>query len=318
MTFEVIIHAIEGVLTLLVIGAVGYILARGKWFSPDSKLLLPKLVTVVSLPPYMIYNISNSMTRDELLHLVYGSVVPFISISLAFGASILIARLIKTGQKRRGIFCTSFTASNTVFIGIPVNIALFGEEALPYVLLYYFANTIFFWTIGNYLVASGGEGPKPKILSKATFRQIVSPPLLGLFIGVTLVLCGLKLPPFLNSAAMHLGALTTPLAIMILGIILQGMPLKSIRLDLDLLFVMFGRFIFSPLTIMLLAHFFPLPPLMYKVFVIQASLPVIASVAMLATYYKSDAEFGAVSVSATTLFSIITIPIFMVIVTYTV
>ena len=316
MSVELVLHAVQSVLTLFILGGAGYVLARAGWFSADSKALLPRLVTLVALPPYMIYNITGSMTRQELLDMFYGSAVPFISIFSVFGLSLFLARLIKPKPGRRGIFCTSFAASNTVFIGLPVNVALFGSEALPYVLLYYFANTLFFWTVGNYMLAADGKGPKPAIVSLSSLKQVFSPPLLGLFTGVGLVLAGLKLPPFLNSAAMHLGSLTTPLALMIIGITLQSMKLRQIKLDRDLLLIFFGRFILSPLSIILLSRLFPMPELMFKVFVMQASLPVVVSVGLLSSYYKSDVEFGTVAVSATTLAAMLTIPVYMLIVTF--
>ena len=44
-----------------------------------------------------------------------------------------------------------------MYIGLPVNLALFGDEALPFVLLYFFANTVFFWTVGNYSISHDKE-----------------------------------------------------------------------------------------------------------------------------------------------------------------
>ncbi|MDR0339428.1 MAG: AEC family transporter, partial [Desulfovibrio sp.] len=112
MDIDVVWHAVQSVLTLWVIGGTGYLLARAGWFSPDVKVLLPKLATLVALPPYMLYNITSSFTRDELLHLVYGTVVPVISILLCFGLSLALGKLIKVRPKRRGLFYTGFTASN--------------------------------------------------------------------------------------------------------------------------------------------------------------------------------------------------------------
>ena len=55
-----------------------------------------------------------------------------------------------------------------------------------------------------------------------------------------------------------------------------------------------------------------MPELMYKVFVIMASLPVMIQTVVLSSLYKTDTEYATLVVSATTLLSIITIPIYMV------
>lgn len=311
---QVVWHAVQSVLTLCILGGTGYVLARSDWFTPESKALLPRLVTVISLPAYMLYNITNTFTHDELLHLAYGALVPVISIAFTFCLSLVLAKLIKVRPKRRGIFYSGFAASNTIFIGLPVNLALFGEAALPYVLLYYFANSAFFWSIGNSLIAADGEGAKEKICSVATLRRVLSPPTAAFLLGIVMLLVDIRLPPFLNNAARYLGNLTTPLILLFLGVMLQGVRLRGIRMSRELAFILIGRFVISPLSIVTITHFIALPELMRQVFIIQSSLPVVASVSLLSSYYNTDPEFGTVAVSATTLLSIVTIPVFMILV----
>ena len=53
--------------------------------------------------------------------------------TLAF--ALLVAKVTRVDRRHFGLFCASFTTSNTVFIGLPVNLALFGDAAAPYVLL---------------------------------------------------------------------------------------------------------------------------------------------------------------------------------------
>lgn len=137
----VFLHALQGIFGLLLIVSLGYMLARKGWFSPETQILLPRLVTSVALPPYLFYTIIHSFGRDDLVHLLYGSLFPLLSILLTFAVALLVARIARVERRHLGLFCTSFATSNTVFIGLPVNLALFGESAAPYVLLYFFANT---------------------------------------------------------------------------------------------------------------------------------------------------------------------------------
>lgn len=50
---------------------------------------------------------------------------------------------------------------------------------------------------------------------------------------------------------------------------------------------------------------------MEKVFIIQSGLPCMMQISILSAYYKTDAEFGALMVSLSTILSVITIPIAM-------
>ncbi len=312
MDFDLVLHALGSVMTFFLIGWVGYALAKRHWFSNENKTLVTKIITLVALPPYLLYNINTSLTKDEVRHLAYGVVPAFASIITLLGLGFLLTRLLPVPKNRRGAFIGSFTFSNTIYIGLPVNMALFGAQALPYVLLYYFANTSLFWSIGNYLLATDGEMEKPRLLSMATVKKIMSPPMFGFMAGLLLLSLDVKLPAVLANTAKTLGGMVTPLVLISIGVTLCELGFSKIRLNLELLLILVARFVLSPFTIIILTWFIPMPALMRKVFIIQASLPVMSSIAIMASYYKSDAEYATVAVSASTLLSIFTIPFFMV------
>ena len=78
------------------------------------------------------------------------------------------------------------TCSNTIFIGLPINLAIFGEKAVPYVLLYYIVNTSFFWTIGVFEIAKDSAIRKQATLSfhpLIFLKKLFTPALLGFMIG---------------------------------------------------------------------------------------------------------------------------------------
>jgi len=185
------------------------------------------------------------------------------------------------------------------------------------VLLYFFANTTFFWTVGNYCLSRDGQSGRPpeKILSPATVKRVFSPPLMGFFAGVAMVMLDYHPPKFFMDAARYVGGMTTPLAIIFIGLTLASVSFKDLKPDRDVLALLIGRFTLSPLVIyglIRLSPLSPLPPLMAKVFIIQASLPVISSAALLAGYYRADVRFASVVVSLSTLLMLATVPAYMV------
>lgn len=311
---EVLHKSADAVLSLFLMGLVGYILTRKNWFGPESRSLIPRLVTVIALPPYLFVNILNTFNRDELASLIFGVLVPALSIGLVFLASLAARRLMKVARGRRGLFVVGWTSSNTMFIGLPVNVTLFGPEALPHVLLYFFANTVFFWTVGNYFLSLDGPREPEPLFSRSGLKRVFSPPLLGFGLGLLLVVIEIRPPDFFMSAAAYIGSLTTPLAIVFIGITLASVSLKSVHIDRDVLAVLFGRFILSPLLVIALSRFIELPSLMVKVFIIQSSLPIVSSAVLLAGYHQSDTAFASVAVSLSTLMAIGTIPFYMIII----
>ena len=307
-------RAIESVLTLFLLGLVGFILYRRKWISQETKELLPKFIVVVILPPFLLHHITSGFERDSLLHLVRGAIVPAISIMLTYLISCVVAVVFKIDKKRRGVFGAAWGFSNTMFIGLPVNMTLFGEEAVSYVLLYYFGNTLFFWTIGNYIISRDGGQKHIRLFSVATLKQVFSPPLQAFVVGIIMVLCGISMPGFIQEALDSIGSMTTPLALMFIGMTLAAMNFQNLKIDRDVILVLIGRFIVSPLTMLLTIAFIDLPPLMTKVFIIQSMLPVGAMIAVMPSYFNADAEYGSVLVSLSALLSMIVLPLGMVLV----
>ncbi|HIX40654.1 MAG TPA: AEC family transporter [Candidatus Desulfovibrio intestinigallinarum] len=307
--------ALQGVLGLLLISLVGYVLAAKGWFDAHAIITMPRLITCVALPPYLFYTVSHSFQRDQLLHMIYGSLIPFVSMLLTFALAYLLARLFRVKEARRGLFCTGMSASNTMYIGLPVNLALFGDEALPFVLLYFFANTVFFWTVGNYSISHDKEELRAKASLLTNARHIFSPPMIGMLCGAALVLFSIRLPGFVESFARYLGNMTTPLALIFIGTTLYQMDLRHLHIDKDLVLGVMGKLVLAPLLLAVMLYFLPdVPDLMRKVFIIQAGLPSILQTALMSAYYDTDPQYGALMVTMTTVLSILTIPLTMTLV----
>lgn len=306
----VLLHAFAGIFSLLLVVAIGYGLAWLGWFPEPCRKLLPKLVTNVSLPPYLGCTIVSSFRRDSLLQLLSGSLVPLLALASLFAIAWFLGRAMRVSPRRFGLFCASISNPNTIFIGIPVNIALFGQEALPFVLLYYFPSTFFFWTVGNYFISRDESQSQPRA-SAFAWQKIISPPMYGFLIGLAIVCANLPVPDFIYEAARITGEMTTPLALVFIGITLQGMDYAKLRINRDISVALAGRMLLSPLLMWALVSLFKLPRLMGDVFIIQSSLPVLMQVAILSAYYDTDPDYGSLMVCSSTILSIVIVPIYM-------
>ena len=320
----VLLQAFGGVFSLLLVVGVGYVLAALGWFSPESRRLLPRLVTNVALPPFLLCTILRSFGREDPAHMLQGALLPLVAMVLMYALAWVTGRAARVDRRHFGLFCACVSNPNTIFIGIPVNMALFGEAAVPYVLLYYFASAAFFWTVGNYAISrderAGGSAARREEAGAVPaesrlagrLKNIVSAPMLGFLAGFLLALLEVEPPRVILDAARLVGGLTTPLALIFIGVTLQGMELRRLHLTRDMLLALAGRMVASPLLMWALLPFFGLPELAGRVFVMQASLPVLMQVAILSGYYGTDPEFGSLMVSLSTLACAVTIPVWMV------
>ena len=300
----------ESVLSIVVMVVIGYILTHKKWFDEKSTNLIVKLITNISLPALMVYTLMSSFSKEQLKSSAFYLIVPFMSIFIAYFIGMFLSKVLKITPSRKGLFVSLFFNSNTIFMGLPINEALFGPSSVPFVLLYYIANTTLFWTLGIFEITKDGSGPNNKTLSLDTLKKIISPPLMGYIVGVILIMLGVKLPIFIMDSCKYLGNLSTPLSMMFIGVTIYSIDIKKLRFSIEMFTIMLGRFLVSPIIVIILCVFFPMPKLMKDVFVIQAAMPVMTNSAIVSKAYDADYEFAAIMISVTTLASIFVIPIY--------
>ena len=307
---------VESILSIVLIIVTGYIFTAKGWFDEKIGKVFSRIIINIALPAYMIWNLMSTFSKELLLNLAPGLVVPFTSIVVCLVVGYAISKLIGIAPNRQGTFRSMFSLSNAIFIGLPVNLALFGETSMPFVLLYYIANTTLFWTVGVNGISNDGMSGQGKVPISEVLRKIFSPPLLGFIAAIVLIMLGVSLPHFILDTCKYLGNLTTPLSMLFIGIAMHGVKLKNIKLSKDMVAIIFGRFIVAPLIVMVITYAIPLPILMKKVFIIQAALPVMTLTAVVAKAYQADADYAAVITTVTTIASIITIPFYMLIFQY--
>ncbi len=303
--------SVGSILSIVIMITIGYVLSKKGWFDEQTAKTFATLVTNVALPAYMVWNLTGTFDKEKLLSLEDGLIIPFVSMLACFAIGYIVSKAIRVSPDRQGTFRCMFFVSNTMFIGLPVNLALFGDKSMPYVLLYFMANTCLFWTLGVYTISRDGLGPQPSLLSFRALQKTFSPPLIGFLTGVVLVLLDIRLPVFITDTCRYLGALTTPLSMLFIGISLSGVAMSEIKPDKDMIALVLGRFVVAPLLVFLIAIALPIPLLMKEVFIVQSAMPVVTQASIIAKAYNADHRYVAVMTAVTTIFAMTTIPMYM-------
>ena len=307
---DIFLRSISGILVILGMILVGFVIGEKGWFDDKSRGLVAKLVTQVALPCYMLYTITQRFTAADLLKMLPALRFPALSMVILLGVATAVAKIFAVRQDRRGLFISMFFNSNTIFVGLPINQALFGDASIPYVLIYYMCNTTFFWTLGTYLIQRDGEGEAQFDL-KTSLKKVFSPPLMGFILGLVMVMLQIKLPAFLASDLQYLGNLTTPLSMIFIGLSVSHVGVKQLVLGKEQLLILLGRFLVAPLLMATIVYWVPLPSLMKQVFIIQSTMPVMTNAPVVARLYGADSDYAAVMVTETTLATMVVIPILM-------
>ncbi|MCL1817473.1 MAG: AEC family transporter [Spirochaetaceae bacterium] len=303
-------NGVQGVLTILLMIAVGFILGRRKWFSDETVTAMSRLVVGISLPAMLFSSVVSTFTRQDIFIMGPSILVPLAVASSLYGLAAIVAIIFRVPANRRGVFRACFAFANTIFIGVPVNIALFGEQAVPYVTLYYLGNTAIFWTLGVYFIRRDNPAQRFPVFSRKTLAQIFSPSLIAFSIALLFVMFELRLPSFFMASLKYIAALLTPLAILIIGITLKPESLRRITPEIAL--ILAARFVLAPAVVFFLVGRTNLPLLLKNVFFITAAMPSMTQIPLIAKAYGADHQSSGTAATVTTTVSLLVIPVYMI------
>ncbi len=305
------ISGINSILTIFIMVGVGFFFTKRGWFNDEIGQLFSQIVIRIGIPAMAIVNISTSLQRGTLFSSLQYVFIAMLSMLVLFVISAFIAKFLKINKEKKMIFILIFTFSNSFFIGIPVNVAIFGEDSLLYVFLFFMANNITFWTLGAYALANAKNKNKTNLKSfLSNAKRAITPGLIAILTGYLIVLIDIKLPYFLFEGLRYLGNLSIPLSMIFIGIDLALTKKKDLTIDTAAVVGLVGRFVISPIVVILIMIPFGISGLPYSVFILEAAMPAQANTAIAAKYYDVESEYASAMVGLSTIVSMIAIPIF--------
>ena len=307
MTF---LTSLESILSIILIILLGYILKEKKWFDDSFSNNISKLIMNIALPASIFVSVLKYLTIEKLVSLSGGLIYTFLSVIIGYIVAWIMVKILKVKPGRRGTFINTVVNANTIFIRLPLNIALFGNESLPYFLVYYITNTVSTWTFGVILIENDNP-EKNKTKKRFNWKKLLPPPLLGFLVALVFLVFKIPVPDFIHSALAYTGNIVTPLSLIYIGIVLSNAGLKSIHFDKDTIFELFERFIMSPCIMVILIIlgtkiFGTMAALESKTYIIQASAPALAVLPILANESNGDVKYATnVVTTSTVLFAIV-------------
>ena len=303
--------SITSIIPIIAIIVLGYILQVKGWFGDAFGPNLSRLIMNVALPASIFVSVMKYLTLDKLISLSGGLLYTFVAFILGYIVAYIAVVVFKVRPGRRGTMINTFVNANTIFIGLPLNVALFGDQALPYFLIYYITNTISTWTLGVYLMTSDSKSGQSKETSKFDWKKLLPAPLVGFLVALLFLILRISIPDFATNTLTYVGNIVTPLSLIYIGIVLAKAGLKTITLDKDTIVTLVGRFILAPLIMLLVLKFFAsnMATVEFKTFMIQSATPALAVLPILANQGKGDVEFSTNVVTLSTVLFIVVIPI---------
>ena len=222
--------------------------------------------------------------------------------------TLVLSKLLRLDNSKRYITAFMLLFGNTGFIGIPVIRALYGTEAVFFAAILEMVNDVVIFTIGMMLIQMSA-GAKLRFEPKL----FLNPGLIGVIVGLLLFLLDIRLPEVIGGAVEMVGDATTPLTMFLIGYQLGGLKAKEILKDASIYVISFTKLLIVPvLALIVLRVAVGDFSLLEKVLIMSFAMPAGSVSVIFSQQYRGETAFATKTVLLSTLFSIVTIPVFAV------
>lgn len=288
-------------LILLIYMGVGMYCMKTHIIDQNAKKKLVDLILKITLP-CMIFNSFNKPLTPEIL--IQTAMILFVAACISI-LSFLLGKVIynRFPQDKKSILQYCTLVNNSGFLGMPMVASVYGNDGLFAASIFIIPNRIFMWTAGLSVFTTADFKTKCRNI-------LLNPCIITVFLGLARRISGFPVPGFADTSIANIGAVTSPLSMMVIGTMLVGVPWKEL-LDPSIFYLAFIRLIALPLVALAILKLIHVEPMLAGVSLILTGMPAGSTSALLAAKYGSDEDYASRCIVTTTLLSLVTIPFLM-------
>lgn len=206
--------------------------------------------------------------------------------------------LVKVLRLQTQTYLAPLVFGNTGNLGLPLALFAFGDAGLGYAVVIFAVMAILSFTVGIWIVAGKGS------LKRVAQEPLVATTLLGaLFLWQ-----GWETPVFLTNAIELIGQMAIPMMLITLGVAVARLETKALSQAFGL---SSAKVIICVSAGWAASIWFALEPIAAAVLIVQVATPVAVTSYLLAEKYGADAQPVAGLVVASTLLSVLFLPLIL-------
>ncbi|MEG0283535.1 MAG: AEC family transporter [Erysipelotrichales bacterium] len=285
---------------------IGFFVSKNKAIGEYANDTISLILNKVALPMLILATYARiSLTKETIINAGIVICAALLVYLLNYGTARFFGKIFKFEEDRKVVLINGMVHANTAFLAFPLLFQVFGEEGLFYGTMFYLADNLLLFSIGI-------KRLKPKDGTKNKLAPVTIALLFSIVMMIVCNLIGFDMSTTVfYDAANDIGATTTPLAFIFLGMIIQQSNLKEIFMNKVVMFLMVIKMIIIPFIIIMLLYFsnLNLSVLIMLTIVIQSLMPPYSSLLAMAYEYKRDIELATSLVVLGHIFALITIPV---------
>ena len=285
---------------------LGTLLRARKIFNEQASKILTKFAFFVTLPPYVFLNIVKSTNTNifQWDFIIRFEIITIFIITFSF----LISKfLFQYNNRKASLLSLNSSYPNYGFLGIPLCILAFGENAAVPISMILFADTIILLTFTTFFASNTNESKIYKNLFFILVNMIKNPLLVAVIIGFIFIIFNISIYPLIYEVLNILSVAAPPTLLFALGIMLWNkVDIKFVQL---ITVITIFRIIIHPLLVFCVFYYFPssVSSLWINVAVLSSCLPVAATAFAMAGYYETFIKETSSSILVTTILSTISV-----------
>ena len=299
---------ITNIVAIFIIMGVGFAANKvGLLPEKANDYLSPLLIKVTS--PCMIFNNIVSMDTGEgmvkeVLTMMAGAAV-FFGLFALVGWFLCVKVMKLENDKNCGVYIMLFATVNNGFMGLPITLEVFGEEAMFFMVFFQMMLLIFVFGPG---IAITNYGDRKERQKGAVIKNMISPNTVAAFLGIIIMVTGITLPELIMKPVGLIGDITTVISMLVIGIQLGTSNFRKIKGNRPLMTESIVKMILVPVVTFLLVNWLPISKVIKLALIFGAAFPSAVIVSPIAFTEGKDGTLAAEGVALTTLISVITIP----------
>ena len=269
---------IFSILSIYVFIIMGYIAKRSFKEKIDDKTIT--LLNVYFLQVFLTF--WGLLLHPVDITLLYAPSIYLIIVFIALSISILFAHHLFKKKKEYSIAMVAALIGNTGNLGIPLNIAIFGEASIPYTTVVNLMNVFVVYTIGVYFYSRGSFS------AKESFKNILKLPILwAAFIAITLSVYGYTPSKTVLNMLMMGAYASMTMQLFLFGIYLYGTKIREINKTLIIWITAF-KFLLLPLLAFSILYIVELNAMIKGIIFIELLMPLAVANVNLASLYDCE------------------------------
>ena len=210
----------------------------------------------------------------------------------------------KADDDRQPVLHYACIFGNCGYMALPLANAVLGTEGVFYCSAVIVSFQICSFTYGVYIMNDASKGG-----ARFDWKKIIlNPGVISVIVGLPLYLLRVPVPQLLTQPVGMLGSMNTPLAMLIFGTYLANTKFRTIFQEKKILLVALCKLILLPLILIGLYYLFGIRGTLLTALTLSASAPSANNTVMFAAKYDRDTGLAAQTVSAVSLFSILSMP----------